>query len=123
MSDVYLPVPPATSLWDLDELVAKALAVLRYGAGDVDEPRVRDAAATATEAIDYFLDAPEPLTPTPNMVARAVQCTVEEYQRPGVMWGVVNAWSADQVAFRISGDPLAGVLMGLLPHKQRFGVS
>ena len=110
-------------LWDVDELAAKALAVLRLGSGDVDVPRVRDAAVTATEAIDYFLDAYEPLEVTPNMFARATQCTVEEYQRPGVMWGVVNAWSADTVAFRISGDPLAGVLMGLLPQKQRFGVA
>jgi hypothetical protein len=122
VSDVYVPVPPAANLWDVAAIATKALAVLRLGSGDVDVTRVNDAAVTATAAIDSFLDAVEPLTPTANMIARAVQVTCEEYQRPGIAWGVVNAWSEDTVAFRISGDPLAGVLIGLLPDKQRWGI-
>jgi hypothetical protein len=120
--EILFPVPPAINLWDVESIAAKALAVLRLGSGDVDADRVREAAQVACDVCDYFIDAIEPLTPTPNMIARAVQVTCEEYRRPGVAWGIVGAWSQDEVAFRVSSDPLAGVVMGLVPEKQRFGI-
>ena len=115
--------PPAANLWDVDELVDKALAVLRFGAADVDAARIRDAATVATQVVDFCVDWSVAAVPSANMVARAVQVTCEEYQRPGVAWGVVNAWSADQIAFRISGDPLAGVREGLMVDKERWGIA
>ena len=45
------------------------------------------------------------------------------WKRKDAPFGVVDAWSQDMVAFRISGNPLAGVLRMLLPDKTRWGVA
>lgn len=115
------PPPPATNLWDVQAIADKALAILRLGQGDVDASRVREAADTAVIKVDEYVDWVEPATPTPDMVTAAVQVTIEIYRHPP--WGVVDAWSQDAVAFRVSSDPLAGVIMTILGQKARWGIS
>jgi hypothetical protein len=120
MSDIYAPVPPATNLWDVEAIAAKALAVLRLGSGDVDAGRVREAADTAVIKVDEYVDRVEPATPTPAMITAAVQATIEIYRHPP--WGVLDAWSQDAIPFRVSSDPLAGVIMTILGSKERWGI-
>lgn len=116
-------VGPATNLWDVDRIVGRALEVLRLGADDPDTPRVYDSAQAACRLIDVYVDNVEPVAISQPMEAAGVQVTIELYRRKDAPFGVVDAWSQDTVAFRISGDPLAGVLMTLLPDKSRWGVA
>lgn len=122
--EVMLPVPPAVSAWDTDRIVSRALEVLRLGTEDPDAPRVYDAAQAAMRLVDVYVDAVEDGLPvTPPMEAAAVQVTVEMYRRKDAPFGVIDAWSQDATAIRVSGDPLSGVLLTLLPAKARWGVS
>lgn len=123
MSDVLLPYPPAANLWDHAAIVAGALAVLRLEANDPDAPRVDDAAKAAESLVDAWVDHVDPTPITEPMRAGAIQVAVELYRRKDAPFGVVDAWSQDTLAFRISGDPLAGVLALLLPEKTRWGIA
>jgi len=122
MTDVGPPAP-ATSLWDINDVTDRALTVLRLHSGDVDEPRVGDAALVATGAVDSFVDAAEPFAPSAAMVDAAVQVTVELYRRKDAPFGTANAWSTDTVPVPVGADSLHGVLMQLLPDKERWGVA
>lgn len=115
-------VPPATNLWDVDRIVARALEVLRLGTDDPDTPRVYDAAQAACPLIDVYVDHVEPAAVSQLMETAAVQITIELYRSKDAPFGVIDAWSQDMVAFRIPRDRLAGVLSLLDPSKTRWGV-
>ena len=124
MSDeIYLPLSPATNLWDVDRIVGRALEVLRLGPDDPDTPRVYDSAQAACLLVDVEVDHELPTAVSQLMEAAAVQCTIELYRRKDAPFGVVDAWSQDAIAFRISGDPLAGILALVRPDKTRWGVA
>ena len=48
--------------------------------------------------------------------------TIELYRRKDAPFGVLNAWSPDEVAVRISSDPMRGIVHILLPLKKKFGI-
>jgi hypothetical protein len=125
MSDelLLLPVPPAVNNWDVDWIVARALEVLRLGAGDPDAPRVHDSAQAACDRIDDELDNVEPQSIPKSVEVAVVQLTVEIYRTKDAPFGVVDAWSADAVAFRIPRDRLAGIMSLLETKKHRWGLS
>jgi hypothetical protein len=118
--EILLPPPPATNLWDVQAIAERALATLRLGGQDVDAGRVREAADTAVVKVDEYVDHVEPGEPTAAMITAAVQVTTEIYRHPP--WGVLDAWSQDAIPFRVSSDPLAGVIMTILGDKQRWGI-
>ena len=115
---------PAANIWDLDDISARALAVLRMENTDVDAGRVTDAAEIATQMGDKFLDQPTPIYTTvePMLVQGAVILNVEEYKVPGVSFGIMDAWSADTVPVRIGSDRLRSVRSLWMPFRARFGV-
>jgi len=115
--------PPAKNNWDVDRIVGRSLEGLRLGADDPDVPRVHDATQTACDLIDAEVDHAEPTDVSYAMEAAAVQVTIEGFRRKDAPFGVVDAWSQDMVAFRISGDPLAGVRALLANDKTRWGVA
>lgn len=114
---------PATNLWDVDRIVGRSLEVLRLGVDDPDVPRIYDAAQTACRLVDLEVDNADPAPISQTMETAAVQMTIENYRRKDAPFGVVDAWSVDQVAFRISGDPRAGVREMLAGDKTRWGVA
>ena len=124
MSDVSV-TPPAANVWDVADIATQALAVLRMDTNDVDAARVNTAAKVVTTGpIDHFLDYATPINATavPSLVQGAVELTIEEYKRPGVAWGILDAWSADTVPVRISSDRLRSVRSLIIPYKARFSV-
>ena len=116
--------PPASNVWDLNDVAEQALAVLRMETDDVDAGRVTDAAEVATVRLDGYLDAIEPLDTStmPDLVQAAVELTVEVYRTKDAPWGVLDAWSADTVPVRISSDRLRSIRGLVVPRKVRFGV-
>lgn len=122
MTAPFVP-PPAVNLWDTAAIAASALAVLRFGSGDVDEDRVKAAAVAACGLVDHQVDRLEPITPTATMTDSAVQVTIELYRRKDAPFGTTNAWSQDTVAAVLAGSPLTGVVGELLPDKERWGLA
>jgi hypothetical protein len=119
------PSPPATNVWPHADIVTGALAVLRLGPDDVDADRVDTAALTAEEMLDAFIDAPEPLPPITAvaLLTGAVNLTVETYRRKDAPFGVLNAWSVDEVAVRIGPDAIRAIRTMVMPHKRRWGIA
>jgi len=109
------------------QVLADVLDTLRKQAGDPDADRIEELIPTAASLVDNYLDrAADPLPAAPPMhplVSTAMtNLTIELYRRKDAPFGVLNSWSPDDVALRISSDPLRGVSQILLPLKQRFGV-
>jgi hypothetical protein len=121
MSDVAAPV---ANVWDLNEITAQALAVLRLGPGDVDVARIEEAALIATVRLDGYLDAVEAVDTTalPDLVQGAVELNIEVYRTKDAPWGVLDAWSADTIPMRISSDRLRSIRSLVIPRKQRWGI-
>lgn len=119
--------PPAALPWDLDEVTASALAVLRLDADDIDAQRVRDAAEAATVLLDQEVDMLNPWAgmsdiPIPVQYA-ATLLTVELYRRKDAPFGVLNAWSSDEIMIRVGPDVMRSVRSMVLPFKSRWGVA
>lgn len=115
---------------DPDVVLADVQATLRMKATDPDIARIEDEHIPAAAAlVDAFLDYPSdaPLTPVPPMhplTRQAMtQLTIELYRRKDAPFGVLNAWSPDDVALRISTNPIQGVFHILLPLKKGFGIA
>ena len=123
MSDASV-TPPVANVWDVNDITAQALAVLRMDDTDVDAGRVADAADVATVRLDAYLDAVDPIDTTtmPDVTQAAVELTIEVYRTKDAPWGVLDAWSADTVPVRISSDRLRSIRSLVIPRKQRFGV-
>lgn len=122
-----LPVDTIPAWVDADQVLADVLDVLRLPSSDDDADRIETMIATAALLIEAFIDRAEPLPDAPPMhplIRTAMtNCTIELYRRKDAPFGVLNAWSADEVAVRITTDPLRGVLKILFPLKQKFGVA
>jgi hypothetical protein len=115
---------PAVQPWDTAEIASDALDILRLQPEDPDADRVVDAAVVACALVDQELDTAEPMDPIPAPVNyAAVLVTIELYRRKDAPFGVLNAWSVDDVLIRLSADTLRSVRRLLLPFKQRFGVA
>lgn len=114
---------PAINLWDLGEVVDRALTVLRLEPADADAARIADAAEVAARRVDTLVDRAEPGPVSVTMLAAAVQGTIEEYKRSGASFGLLDSWSTDGFALRISPDPMRGIEAMVTPDKERWGVS
>jgi hypothetical protein len=111
-------------------VLADVLQVLRLKETDPDKARIEDEHMPAAAALlDSFWDRCEEqaLPPAPPMhpLARQAmtQLTIELYRRKDAPFGVLNAWSPDDVATFISSDPLRGVFGIALPLKKGFGIA
>lgn len=115
---------PAAHAWDTAEIASDALSILRLAPDDPDADRVVDAAVVACAVVDQELDADPPLDPIPDPVQySAVLVTIELYRRKDAPFGVLNAWSVDDVMITLSPATLRSVRSLLRPYKVRFGVS
>ena len=113
---------------DADQVLTDVLDVLRLPATDDDVPRIEAQIPTAAALVENYLDRDaDPLEPAPPMhplVRTAMtNATIELYRRKDAPFGVLNGWSPDEMAIRVSTDPLRGVVQILLPLKLRFGVA
>ena len=130
MTFVPTPVPPfVLPAWvDPDAVLADAMAVLRMSGSDPDVARLQTLVSTAAALVDAWLDrgtSPLPDAPPMHPLAQfgTTQVTVELYRRKDAPFGVLNAWSPDEVVTRISNDPIRGAFNVLLPLKGGFGVA
>lgn len=115
-----IPPPPAASTWDLEDVFAQTLAVLRLGQGDVDEDRVGRAVTVACSDVDSRVDRLESIAPTPRMVETAIARAVQWYRSKDAPFGVADSWSTDTAGgVNAGGDPLDNVL----PDKERWGLA
>ena len=122
-----LPVDTVPAWVDPDQVLTDVLAVLRKTPSDVDADRLEELIPTAAELARAYLDRDtDPLPPAPPMhplVRTAMtNLTIELYRRKDAPFGVLNAWSPDEVAVRISSDPMRGIVHILLPLKKKFGI-
>jgi hypothetical protein len=122
-----LPVDTVPAWVDPDQVLTDVLDVLRKPVTDVDADRVEQLIPTAADLVRAYLDRDDdPLPPAPPMhplVRTAMtNLTIELYRRKDAPFGVLNAWSPDEMAVRISSDPMRGVIHVLLPLKQQFGI-
>jgi hypothetical protein len=115
---------PATHPWDVPAIVADALDVLRLLTDDPDADRIEQAAPVATAMADAMLDADVAFVTIPDPVHYgAVLLTVELYRRKDAPFGVLNAWSVDDIALRVGSDVMRSVRSLFIPYKVRFGVA
>lgn len=121
----YLDVTtPAPLPWELEDIVARALDVLRLDPTDADAERIELAAVEATTLIEQSLDLHESPTTIPApVVGAAVQVTIELYRRKDAPFGVTDAWSVDGSIVRLSSDPLKGVWPSISRYRGRWGVA
>jgi len=119
----------APPLWvDTDQVLSDVLDVLRLQPTDDDVDRIEAQIPTAADLVANYLDRdadPLPDAPPMNPLVRTAMtnATIELYRRKDAPFGVLNGWSPDEMAIRVSTDPLRGVMKILLPLKQRFGVA
>lgn len=116
---------PAAHDWDTAAIALDAMAILRMDPEtDPDADRVISAAVVACAVLDQELDTETPLDPIPAPVEyAAVLVTIELYRRKDAPFGVLNAWSVDDVMIQLSPDTLRSVRKLVRPYKARFGVS
>lgn len=112
--------PPAVALWDVEDVAAQALAVLRLDTADVDADRVQQCAVVACSDVDAYVDKLVAAEPTPRMVQTAVARAVQLYRSKDAPFGVADAWSTDTVATEVGG---AHVLDQAVPDKTRWGLA
>lgn len=122
-----LPVDTVPAWVDQDQVLVDVLDVLRKAASDPDADRVEALIPTAADLVQAYLDRdadPLPAAPPMHPLVRTAMTnlTVELFRRKDAPFGVLNAWSPDDIALRVSSDPLRGVVGILLPLKTGFGV-
>lgn len=128
------PDPPSGVLpsWcDAAAVTADVLALLRLAPTDPDAGRVQACVVTAAVLVDAWLDRGDNPLPavgadTPmHPLARygTTNVAAELYRRKDAPFGVLNAWSPDELQVRIAADPIRGSLYVLLPLKGNFGVA
>lgn len=109
-----------------DDVAARAMAVLRMQPGDADQERITQAAASALEKIEGYLDrdADPIVDPAPETIIQAAtQVTIEAYRRKDAPFGVLNTWAeADYGPIRIGPDWVKGVETDLWSYRGSFGV-
>jgi hypothetical protein len=125
---VVEPVDTVPPWVDPEQVLADVLDILRIPTTDDDADRIDALIATAADLVEAFIDrgdSPLPDAPPMHPLIRTAMSNVviELYRRKDAPFGVLNAWSADEVAVRITTDPLRGVLKILLPLKRRFGIA
>lgn len=121
MTDVAAPIAQP---WDELQITADALEILRLDDTDPDAERVAMATTVAMGLADQLLDASAPFAVIPDPCHYgAVLLTVEMYRRKDAPFGVLGAWSADDIAVRITSDVWRSVRGLFLPYKSRFGVA
>lgn len=110
---------------DDDRALSDALSILRLPASDLDKDRLAICVTEACELISNELDrADAPIEGDPATLRMVhAELSVELYRRKDAPFGVLNAWSPDEIALRIPGDPLAGFRARLLPWKLDYGVA
>ena len=109
------------------QAVNDALTILALPTSAANQNMLRPFAESACQLISNFLDRLTPfgapgVAPAPLRTAHA-QVTCELYRRKDAPFGVLNAWSQDEVAVRIGNDALAGVKPSILPYKERWGLA
>ena len=122
-----LPVDTIPAWVDADQVLADVLDVLRKTATDADSDRIEALIPAAANLAQAYLDRdadPLPAAPPMHPLVRTAMTnlTVELYRRKDAPFGVLNAWSPDDLALRVSSDPMRGVVGILLPLKTGFGV-
>ena len=119
--------PPAVNPWDIEDIAAQALDVLRLDPSDMDAVRINTKAAEAVMLIDQYLDMDAPYADTTALpapiIGAAVTLTVELYRRKDAPGGITDSWTVDGSFMRLSADVLKGVRSTLRPYKSRFGVA
>lgn len=120
MTDI---APPDTTVWwDVDEITAAALAVLRLTETDVDAARIRALVPDGGQRLNQFLDqsaapsSPVPETWTNELVAVVVRLYRQEGSPPA---------SADDFGLSpgyVPSDPMQQSRAALAPYRRRFGV-
>lgn len=122
-----MSVTPTTPLlpFDVTAVAAEARAIMRMKDTDADAPRVDQYADAATQLIETYIDPCAPWAAIPDPVQRAAAvATVEGYRRKDAPFGVLNAWSPDDIGpVRIGMDWLNPVLYMLLPYKCAWGIA
>lgn len=124
MSDTYPAPPDASVWWDVDEITAAALAILRLQSTDVDAGRVRSLVPVVGQAINNRLDAWETAWPTPPP---------PEPVNQALIYGVVELYRSKDSPPTIADDftlatgylpvdPLRPVATLLAPYRRRWGV-
>lgn len=110
---------------DDDRALADALAILRLPASDLDKDRLALCVTEACELITDELDRGDtPITGDPVTLRMIhAELSVELYRRKDAPFGVLNAWSPEDVALRISSDPMVGFRHRLEPWKLDYGVA
>jgi hypothetical protein len=116
---------PFPQTWDFQFILESAQAILRMEWDDPDAIILASYVPSATALVDAELDATEVISdPPPQPVNHAaVFLTVELYRRKDAPFGVLNAWSVDDVMIRVGPDVMRSVRSMILPFKQRFGVA
>jgi hypothetical protein len=122
-----LPVDTVPAWVDPDQVLVDVLDVLRKQATDADADRIEQLIPAAANLVQTYLDRdddPLPDAPPMHPLVRTAMTnlTIELYRRKDAPFGVLNAWSPDEVAVRISSDPMRGMVHILLPLKQKFGI-
>jgi len=123
-----VPVDTIPAWIDATQVLADVLDVLRLPSTDDDADRIEQLIPTAADRIRAFIDRdddPLPDAPPMHPLIRTsmTNAVIEMYRRKDAPFGVLNAWSPDEVAVRITTDPLRGVRGLLLPLKKKFGVA
>jgi hypothetical protein len=114
--------PDATVWWDVDEVTAAALAVLRLEAGDVDAARVRALVPTAGEQIAQYVDAVAVPVVIPATWDQAiVDVTVALYRAKDTPPASPDLAFAG--GYTPPVDALSTVRSALRPYRQRWGMA
>ena len=123
-------VPPADASWlDPARATVDALAILRLTDQDDDAARVAAAAEAACQLVADYLDLCgtwDSAVPVPEPIPMACAfVTVDLYRRKDSPFGVLNAWSPDDIGpMRIGTDWLNSNAKYLLaPYKCGWGLA
>jgi hypothetical protein len=122
-----LPVDTVPAWVDPDQVLTDVLDVLRKTPADVDADRIEALIPTSANLVASYIDRdadPLPAAPPMHPLVRTAMTnlTVELFRRKDAPFGVLNAWSPDDIALRVSSDPLRGIVGILLPLKKGFGI-
>lgn len=129
MSSVQIP-PSVDTTWRDDVQAANdALLVMKLARDPANVDLLTLYAIEAGDLICLYLDRTDtipgviPGTPPPALRGAHRDVTVELYRRKDAAFGVLNAWSPDDGAIRISADPLRGVYARITPYKANWGLA
>jgi hypothetical protein len=118
----YTVAPPDQAVWwDVADITAAALEVLRLTAGDLDADRIAELVPAAGQRINNHLDrtGDDPVTVDDPVLRQAlVDMTVADYR--------AAAPTSPDLAFGVGyppADPLTQIRPQLAAHKQRHGIA